>query len=282
MPKFKLLIARFPYGGQEHPDVVDWLLKEANRLSKDSRFETVHWRIDDTPITMGRNRALEVAKKQGADFVLMLDSDMAPDMYLGNGDALVQPFLPTALDFALNHQGPCAIAAPYCGPPPHENIYVFQWLNRQSDHPNIDLTLDQYTREYAATLAGIQEVAALPTGLFLLDMRALQAIEPPYFYYEFEGDGERCPSCHQHTSGPAAQKASTEDVTFTRDLSLAGVKIYCHWSAWAGHWKKKCVGRPNPYSVDLVSGKLRDAWARGWQSKERLVDVPAGGLKIAQ
>lgn len=281
MLKYKLLIARFPYGAQEHPDVVDWLLNETARLAKDPRFQVRHWRIDDTPITMGRNRCLEVAKKEGVDFVLMVDSDMAPDLYIGNGDLLVQPFLPTALDFALKHPGPCAIAAPYGGPPPHENVYVFHWLNRQSDHPDVDLELNQYTREHAATLAGIQEVAALPTGLFLLDMRALNAITPPYFYYEFENDGARCPACLAHEPGVQTHKASTEDVTFTRDLSLAGVKVYAHWSAWAGHWKRKCVGKPQPFSVDLVAGKLREAWSRGWHSEERLVDVPEGGLRIA-
>lgn len=277
MPTFKLMIARFPYGRREDPDVTDWLLDQQAWLHADPRFEVVRWRKDDTPITMTRNESIAVAQRHKADFLLMVDSDMSPDCELGD-DPTAKPFLKTSIEFMLSHEGPSVVAAPYCGPPPHENIYVFHWKNLASDHPNLDLELGQYSREQAAIMAGIQEVAALPTGIFLLDMRALDAIDPPYFYYEFEGDGERCHACATHKPGIQARKASTEDVTFTRDLSLAGVKIYCNWDAWAGHWKWKKVRKPRVYTVDLVSDKLRKAFAESQPSNERLVEVGAGGL----
>src|SRR5262249_2426190 len=148
-------------------------------------------------------------------------------------------FWDTTLEFMLAHNGPCVVAAPYCGPAPHENVYVFRWASFQTGHPNPDNRLEAYTREEAAGLKSIQRAAALPTGLIMIDMRAIEAIKPPYFYYEWKTQEEM-------------QKASTEDVTFTRDLAFAGIPIYCNWGAWAGHWKMKCVGKPHIIGPDDV------------------------------
>lgn len=268
--KFKVMIARFPGGASDHPDTTDWLVETVLKAKADPRIEQVlPWRIDDTPITMGRNRCIEVAKKAGVDILVMIDSDMKPDAYLSGNpqqqghDHLARPFWDSSLDFLLQHVGPCMIAAPYCGRPPHENIFVFQWANKQSDHQNIDISVEQFTREQAALMRGVQEVAALPTGLIMIDMRAIQVLTPPYFYYEWEDKTE-------------SVKASTEDVTFTRDASLAGVKCYCNWDAWAGHWKLKCVGKPIPLSVSDVRESFRDAVLRNQPSNERILMVNEG------
>lgn len=274
MPKYKLMIARFPYLGNEATECVDWLMDLMPRVVGDARFDVTTWKEADTPITMTRNDCLEVAKRNKVDLVLMVDSDMAPDVLLGHEPA-AKPFFQTSVEFMLNHAGPCAVGAPYCGPPPHENVYVFEWQNFESGQPNRDLKLGQYTREDAFRQTGIKEVAALPTGLFLLDVRALKNIDYPYFQYEYEGDGDECPHCGVRKPGPQNKKASTEDVVHTRDLSLNGVKQYCNWDAWAGHVKRKVVGKPLPLGVDILSKKLRDAMAAGQDNRERLVDWKA-------
>jgi hypothetical protein len=259
--KAKLMIARFPGGGSERQECVDWLIDTHMKASRDPRItEVVRWRIADTPITMGRNRCLKVAKEQGCDLVLMVDSDMWPDLYLGH-DPSAKSFYDAAMDHVFAHAGPCAVAAPYCGPPPIENIYVFRWGVRESDNPNFGFSLDQYSRDEAAMMGGVQEAAALPTGVFLLDMRGYDvlleqkqqavadgyATKPqPMFYYEWTD--------HHET-----EKASTEDVTFSRDLSLAGVKVYCAWDSWAAHIKTKIVGKPTPLRPDIVAGGIRSA-----------------------
>lgn len=253
-----VLFARFPFGASEHPDGVDWLLRTHAKCLGDKRIAKAEfWRIDDTPITMGRNRCLVEAQKRGFDLVCMLDSDMAPD-YPGG-----KKFWDTSLDFLLNHPGPCCVAAPYCGPPPHENVYVFQWGKKQDGHPNVDMSIDQFTREEAARRGGIEEVAALPTGLFLFDMRALSVLKPPYFTYEWTDEFQ-------------THKASTEDVVFTRNLSLSGIPVYCNWDSWAGHWKRKCVHKPTLLNVDDVRGLYREAVVNGRKSDERLVMIGEG------
>lgn len=276
MPKYRLVVQRFPYGSVEHTPCVTWLMEFAQHVTRDPRFD-VHFPkpLDDTPITMTRNRAVRNAKKLHADFLLMIDSDMDPDCELGR-DPRAKEFWPSTIDFMLHHNGPCAVAAPYCGPPPMENIYVFNWQNMESGIPPKDmgsLKLGQFTREHAYILSGIQEVAALATGLILFDMRGFENIETPYFSYEYYGDGPKCDSCHQPKRGPEDEKCSTEDVVTTRDLSLAGVPQYCNWDAWAGHRKTKTVRKPELFTADGVAAKMHDAIVSRRTNSVRLVDI---------
>jgi hypothetical protein len=287
MAKFKIMIARFPYGHNEHDDLLDYVTDLYHEIASDSRFEVIRWKIADTPITMGRNRCLEVAKKTGCDYVLMIDSDMAPDLYMGRYREpklpSAKPFWSSSIDFMLKKRDTgelCVVGAPYCGPPPDELVYVFHWRSHQSGHPNQDLHLEMIPREHAAILSGIQEVAALPTGLILMDMRGVMKLDPPYFDYQWVGDGPDCSHCGQPKPGVRADKASTEDVVFTRDLAMIGVKQYCNWDAWAGHYKIKRVGKPIPYTVDGVNLKLREAIVANRSGSDVALEIPEGGVTL--
>jgi len=258
--KIDVMFARFPFGAQEHPDTTDWLIETVLKAKSDERIGRVRWRRkDDTPITMSRNWVVEEAKREKIDVLVMIDSDMLPDIKYADA----KPFWDTSLDFLLRHQGPCAIGAPYCGPPPVENVYVFQWANCNNDHPGEHHKLDQYSREQAATMAGIQLAGALPTGLFMVHMDAFKLMKPPYFYYEYTDETE-------------SVKASTEDVTFTRDMTFLGIPVYCNWDAWAGHWKRKCVMKPAILTVDMVSAKYKEAVLRDMPSNKKLIVLGEG------
>lgn len=252
-----LMFARFPFMRMDAPEVTDWLIETVAKCKLDPRVSKISkiW-INDTPITMGRNRAVEAAKQVKADFLVMIDNDMKPDAYLAANsnrldvDAATRPFWDSSWDFVLKHydRGPCMVGAPYCGPPPHENVYVFRWANFQTDHPNADLRIEQYTREEAVVRSGFEEVACLPTGLVIIDMRVFDnpLVKPPYFSYEYTDRNELA-------------KASTEDCVFTRDLNIANIPLFVNWDAWAGHWKMKCVGRPKPIWREQIHQKFRDA-----------------------
>lgn len=278
LQKFNLGICTFSYGGNggissEVPDIREWMVPTVNELSRDERVDNIRiWNLADTPITMTRNRAVLMARQYSVDVLVMVDSDMKPDLYAGDPDA--KPFMQSSFDFLVNHyaKGPCVIGAPYCGPPPVENVYVFRWQNMQSLHANPDYQLESYDRHTAAKLAGIQECAALPTGLIMYDMRAFLLTEPktkddhPWFYYEWKDKY-------------AAEKSSTEDVTMTRDLSLVGTQklgynpVYCNWDSWAGHWKPKCVGKPVYIDASDVSSKLKDCWKADVNRDVKLVSM---------
>jgi hypothetical protein len=263
--KISLFVAFFCYAGNGscaslHPSLRRWWAQTLLKCKTDSRFanrieEVYDTDITDTPISMTRNLAIRQAREAKADVIIMVDSDQVPDVHLGEPG--VKPWFDSSLAFLLEQYDkgkPVAIGAPYCGPPPHENVYVFQWRNFESDDPNLGHQLAQYDREHAAVMAGIMPVAALPTGLIMFDIRLFDLIAPPYFDYEYR-DRFR------------SEKVSTEDVVSTRDMSLViqhklGYNpVFCNWDAWAGHAKPKIVGKPRIIEADKVSQR----WMQGLQ-----------------
>lgn len=263
--KKRLMFVRFPYHGQDDADVTDWMIRTHHEAKNHPALEDtiLHLKIDDTPITMTRNLAIEAALQNNVDLLLMIDNDMKPDL----PGSRQKPFFSSTLDFMLKHDGPCVVAAPYCGPPPLCNVYVFRWANWMNDSPNPDYRLEAFGREEAAMWTGIQEVAALPTGLILIDMRAIKKLDPPYFYYEWK-------------DRTASVKASTEDVAFTRDLCLAGVPVYVNWDSWAGHWKRYLVEKPKPVCIDDIRQEFVNAVRRGIKSTQvlRRVEMKDGRI----
>lgn len=232
--KRSLMITRSTYGRSEDPDCVNWLCQSYVWANNDPTVTHVglHY-IDDTPTHMVRNAAVEVALANDFDYLCMVDSDMAPDLpYEG-----AKPFLQTAWGFALNHDGPCVIGAPYCSAPPNEKVLAYRWNQRETGD-NTPVVLEEYGREEAASKTGFERVAALATGLLLIDLRAVRRLEPPYFDYEW-------------SNPKMCRKVSTEDIYFSRDLAVAGIPCYVAWDSWAGHWKRKKVGKPE--IVDLMS-----------------------------
>lgn len=282
--KFNVGFCTFSYGGNggissEVPDIREWAVPLVAKFSKDPRVDQIRmWNLADTPITMTRNRSVLMAREYGVDVLVMIDSDMKPDINLGV-DESAKPFFDSSFDFLIKHypKGPCVIGAPYCGPPPVENVYVFRWQNQQSAHANPDFQLEMYDRHTAVKMAGIQECAALPTGLIMYDMRAFDLTEPqttedkPWFYYEFKSKYQE-------------EKASTEDVTMTRDLSMVGTQklgynpVFCNWDAWAGHWKPKCVGKPQVIEAKGISDKLKQCWEANYDPGTRIVDLQSNWL----
>jgi hypothetical protein len=203
----------------------------------------------DTPITLSRNKAVHDAKNSGCDVLLMIDSDQYIDCEEDG-----KPFWDTSFDFLYNHydKGPVCIMAPYGGPPPFESVYIFHWWAAESECADQKYRLEMVDRNHAAMLTGIQECAAGPTGVSLWDMRCFDLMERPYFEYEWKDDW-------------CDEKASTEDVYATRNLSWAGLEklgynpVFANWDAWAGHMKPKLVRKPRVPTASSVHAGLRKA-----------------------
>jgi len=294
--KLNVMIAVPAYGGNggvssEFPKIRTWYGSVMYWCKTDPRVgEFMEYTLADTPIPMVRNRFVEMALKAGADVLVMCDSDMYPDPHI-KGDATyglpkvagAKPFFESSFDFLYEHweRGPVFVAAPYCGPSPSNNIYVFRWTNKVNPNPNPNVRLRQYTREEAMVATGFEEVAALPTGLIMFDTRIFKLKRTELFYYEYKHDGANCELCGMRAPGVRAEKISTEDVASTRDLSLLGITKYgynpcfINWDAWAGHVKPQVVGKPQCIDAHSVHAHLRKAWEDGI-TQDRLMDVGAG------
>lgn len=311
--KVNILFAQFCYAGNGGvatvlPDYVPWFANVYNELSKDDRVGDVAVKqYGDIPLSMERNRVVLDAKAQGFDVIVMLDSDNVPDLYLGQR-ASAKPFIKTSFDFLYERKLkglPSVICAPYCGPPPHpvkggqENVYVFYATHDEGDDQDLgkvgNVRFEAYSREHAARMEGIVPCAAGPTGCIMYStdafdlmpvceltdeeilqqhvrgeidtMRAIQLLRmESWFFYEY-------------TSGAQSSKASTEDVTNTREIQFAGIDkhgepvVFCNWDAWAGHFKPKCVGAPSPLRLENVSHLFREAVSRNISANEKVVSL---------
>lgn len=275
MQTYKVALAQFPGGGVSRMETNAWVVKTVREMDKDPRIaQVVSLTYADTPITMLRNRAVLEARAASCDYLLMVDSDMQPDApYAG-----CKPFWSSSWEWMMDRRAsesmpsdtyypdlvsspcsPATIAAPYVGPPPFQVVYVFDWVSQASDHPDPDFQLQMIPRESAAIRAGIQEVAALPTGLILYDMRVFDVLPPSWFEYEFGDEPFR------------AEKCTTEDVYQTRNASMLGLPQMCNWDAWALHIKTCHCPKPRLVKKDQVHRSLVEAVLRGVNSDEKLI-----------
>lgn len=286
---YKIALCRFPGSTMEHNHCTSWLMRTLHEMKSDPRIDGILEVVEcDTPITMTRNRAVRKAQVAGCDYILMVDSDMGPD-YLLSQDPLAVPFWKTAWEFMVTRREeedryldelnnefepetyeakafakfpPATIAAPYCGPPPDETCYIFQWHSFETSMPEPPtFRLQMINREDAAIRSGIEEAAALPTGLILYDIRVFDLLEKndglPWFDYEYEDKYQMA-------------KASTEDVFQTRNASLLGCPQYVLWDAWAKHHKHKGVEKPHVITRESVHKSLRNAVIKDVKQGERL------------
>jgi hypothetical protein len=298
--KLGLHIATFPYGGngaaaKEHPDIRHWFTETVLWAKAEKRIDNISSSdINDCPITMSRNRAVVEARKAGAQVLVMIDSDQSPAKH--QNDVGFKPFVPSSFDFLYDHydKGPVVIGAPYCGPPPYENVYVFRWDSMGVYGDETSFGIHAYSRHEAAMMTGIVECAALPTGLIMYDMRAFELIEPCFINKEEilkkfkngEIDLRQCARWmnegwfyYEWKDGYASQKASTEDVTNTRDISLAGSAklgynpVFCNWDSWVGHWKPWNVGKPQRYGNEQIASSFKRAVLNDDCLGNRIVNV---------
>lgn len=274
MDSYSLMVARFPGQNQEHPESAGYVMGLMETLHNEPQVKSIlPWRLSDTPITMSRNRCIKDALAAGVDYVLMIDADMSPDCEFN-----APPFWQTAWKFMMERRqrevthaelaeidkaydttdmkvAPATIAAPYCGPPPHECVYVFRWASKATGDAEPSFKLEMFDRDDAARKTGIEEVAALPTGLILYDIRVFKELPAPWFEYEW-------------TDSLKTHKATTEDVYQTRNASLMGFPQFVTWDCWAGHVKTKLVCKPMPLSVKAMRGVWADAILRNHKASE--------------
>ena len=313
--KVDVLIAQFAYAGNGGvasilPELGTWLASLTQTLTKDDRIGRVAVkRYGDIPLTMERNRVVRDAIEGKYDIIVMLDSDNVPDLYLGK-KPWAKAFWDSSFEFAFQRllRGvPTVVAAPYCGPPPHpvnggeENVYVFYAQANRTDSGQQFHRFEAYSREHASQMRGIQEMAAGPTGVILyttsaFDLMPIDRRSDAEILADFKSGGIDSEQCarklrmqsyfwYEFTDGWQTRKASTEDVTNTRTIGMAGQLkhgepvCFCNWDAWAGHMKPHCVGMPEPIRMEQVSAVYQEAVLKGLKADESIANVDFLGGK---
>ena len=309
-PKLDVFVAFLTFGGNGSvstiiPSHSDWLAETAVKAANDPRVGRFEWaRFGDIPLDIERNKIVEHAKKGGFDVVIMLDSDNFIDKYVGH-DPSAKPFWDSSFDFLYERtlKGlPTVVCCPYCGPPPDdvrggmENVYVFQFTDLetlQPGQPQGQVKLTAYSREHATMMKGIGSIGAGPTGVIMYSMSAFDLFPPCVPKEEIlEGYAkgqytiERAKELldrqgwfFYEANANRTEKQSTEDVTNTREIQMAGLMkhgqpvLFCNWDAWAGHWKPKCVGKPLVLPIEAVGSMFRDAVRNNVSVHERIVEV---------
>lgn len=303
--QYKLAVLRFPGGNVEHPASSGWVIAHMQKWLKDPRIsEGIPLRRSDTPITMVRNLLVKAALDRGADYILMIDSDMQPDVEPDG-----KPFWDTSWEFMMErrrqeeefrdqlyirefgYEGkyeestrdhhkknpkqsvedevfrvlpPATIAAPYCGPSPNECVYVMKWS--QSEGNNVQ------ARPFKLTMFD-RDHAATFGGIF-----EVAALPTGLILYDARVFKRLPPPWFEYEFADPpynTTKSSTEDIFQTRNASLLGMPQFCNWDAWAGHIKLKVVRKPRPVTIESIPDAMADAIRKGSRGDFKVKVLPS-------
>lgn len=235
----RLCIARQVGWGMECPDVATWLSMLMVHLVR-SGIEVEMQQITKGRISMARNRAVEYARRNGCDYLLMIDPDIVADRYVrvnrqGEYQAdergrIAVPFFQTASKLLLEHDGPAIAAAPYRGRTPQYPVHVFA--------TNAEGQRQRVSNEQADRLRGWQRVLAVGTGLVLMPMTLFDKLDQklgrdalPYFHDVYSD---------------VTQTALTysQDIAFCLKCHDVGIPIFVNFDCWCGHWQNAVVEAP--------------------------------------
>lgn len=201
-----------------------WFHSLASELVQDKYISKVHLHPWLSPwMAMGRNVAIREALKAGADYLLMLDPDMVPDIYVGRHDA-ARRFWSSSLMFLRNNPSGIVVA-PYVGPRPIRNVHIWK---ADPSGPT------RYTHDECRKLVAnpqIEQVAAGGTGLMLMDCKALEKLTPPYFEDHYR-------------NGDHTELKLSFDIAFCAKCADSEVPIWCNWYAFAGHFQPTLLACP--------------------------------------
>lgn len=224
---YQLYVGR-PVGWQlEAPTVGTWLFMLGAKLRDYPEIKAILGGHYCQPrIHLSRNWLVRDARQDGATHLLMVDPDMWPDRY---ADQTGKFFFTEAWKFALEHPG-CVYAAPYCGRPPEMPIHVFG-VNRENKMVRLQ-------RDQARQMRGWHQVAAVGTGLMLIDMKIFDRLQTPYFADVY----------HDETQ---SELKNSQDIWFAQQCSKAGVPIFVNFDTPAAH-QQIAVAEWSPWSEGIV------------------------------
>jgi hypothetical protein len=219
----KLLIARPCGWGSMVPETCTWLSELYFKLSKEDIFiATMDLRVGR--IALARNMAVNKAIEEEFDYLLMIDPDMEPDIYL-NKYLFAKPFWESSMVCLKDNPG-SIVGVPYMGNSPRRKCNVQTWT--QDGDGKRRLTWAEVREKVVRP--HFEWVPAIGTGLLLIDCKVFEKMDKPYFKDIYNKDGTNLDT--------------GQDFYFTINANLKRCKVYCNWYSFAGHWHSECVKCP--------------------------------------
>ena len=190
-------------------------------------------------IHCARNVAAKEALKHNCDFLLFCDPDQRPDARMfneyiprdeqPNAREWALPFVQSSLDFMLSNF--CSVvAAPLVSCPPALNINVFPFRENGQSYSRMT------HEELAAIEPQFQQVAAMGTGLMLIDCNVLRAMPEPWFEDAYQPD-QVDEKTGKVTRDPQYDVMHSQDTRFCFKVNDLRGQVYCNHFAPAGHIK---------------------------------------------
>ena len=224
---FKLLIFRPAGMGYMRPETSDWLCKLHAELLHSGRCDDLGMTGFNTYRSiMGRNKAIKAAIDAKCDYLLMVDPDMVPDMYVGKHPK-AKHFFSSSLAWLENYPGGM-VGAPAVGGRPDYRPNVYR------GREGIDEKARELTHEECrAALENprMEHVSGIGSGLLLMDVNMFKKLKPPWFHDTF-------------TDATNSKLKLGQDMYLCNIAAEAGIKVWCNWYSWAGHIKAEVLGCP--------------------------------------
>jgi hypothetical protein len=208
----RVAISRICRGKTERCEVGTWLLATALQLTKQGIY-FYDFVADKLGVEVARNWSVQEARRHECDVLFMVDADMVPN----------RAFAKRALAFLKANPG-SVIGSPY--------------MHHQSNSAGGWQVFTASPREDGSAVRckpgkGVEQVAAVGTGLCAIDLKAFDKLTPPYFR-QFFGESN---VYHEQQDG-------TEDVYCFVRMTMAGVKVCADWDCRSGHNKSITLGEP--------------------------------------
>lgn len=193
--------------------------------------------VASSRIMLNRNSIAQDALERGVDFLLMIDPDMKPDIYLNRRKA-AKPFFHSSLQHLLDNPFGVVAAPAICDPPKClTNVFVRDEETGKAR---------RMTHEEAAARQrnpAIEQVVAIGTGIMLIHMPIFRSLEAPFFFDDYNSD---CTNLER-----------SQDINFTSRCTEAGIPVWCNHYAFAGHDKHvmlECPGIGDDEEEAKVAG----------------------------
>lgn len=163
---------------------------------------------------VARNGIVAEALRRKADVLVMVDADADPAP--GTWEAIVEAALSTG----------GVVGVPHCTAGGHVAVHV------EPGESDIEL-------RDAVSRTGLHEVSDVATHCVAYPVEVFRKVSPPWYSYTYN---------EKHTAF-----VNTEDCVCHRKLREAGVRFWCHFDYWAGHWKEKCIGKPELLTAEKLN-----------------------------